>query len=871
MWFLLALMMGATSDGGAPDEACARRDAASCRVQGLSFLNDDAGVSLADTAFDAGCQWGDGVSCRLSAELLDAAPDLPRSERTIAALVEEGCHLGDARACLWLGDVLRLDGLDASPALERARTLSRAACESNDLDACEPWFQAGLRLGVFTETERARLAGRWCTRGATWACSALGDAYWRGTGVFENRSEGRKLGLEGCAANVPLGCQVVAQASMLDGDWAAAARAAEVACRARLADSCTILGSLTRTGRGVPEDEADGEALLARGCRLGSAEGCTRLVEAKTLGEDQRRQLMELGCRYGSVPSCAQRMALDPPLVGAPLEHALRLRCDTGKDFHSCAELGLLLVRGPDRVKRADEARALLDAACRESELDACRELRDAASPDVRRGALGRLCEAKDLSSCSALVTELRQVGPRERSYHWQSWVSGCALGLGEACGGLRELVPALRPLEQRVALDRLAPACRAGNVEVCLSVEALGTSQREDTRFAAAVLCREGKTDRCLSLAQQAVTTGTPLVAAWAYGFACRQHDEAACRELGFFSRPDFLRLRTLFARGKRHADEARQWFEAALFARRFQTGTPIPDGLTRFFMSADAEASLQPWRARTNAAVDAWLKGIDANGRAFLRELDLCARLTSVGVSHAVLQVPVPFQVTDPLLHLDGARPGAETTQFELCDVRWRVLRKDGTVHAEGRLEPLPNYSGFQPIIYTALTDETRASATRWPMTGPYAVGVEVVAGLPATDERFLVDTTGVRIKAQLVPDETFEWGVRLALNLPTGKRNPLAVQVGIGTLFGVVTARPVQWRVLNLWLDLWALFEPFGFAVVPAASTAVAFELGRQEVALEAGLRFAIPVAWSDDALRPRPWSPAPFLGVTWRPSL
>lgn len=871
MFFLVALVAAAAVDGGTPPEpTCLPKVPAGCRALGQWYLERDAGSPLlADQAFDAGCQAGDAVSCRLDAELLDQVPDVPRTERTVTALLEDACDKRDAPSCVWLGDVRRLAEVDATPALQRARELTRAACEANDLDACQPFYEASVRLGLLTATEQARSVGRWCTRGALWACSALGDAYWRGTGVFEDRLEARKLAAEGCAAEVPLGCQVVAQAAMADGDWAAAVAPARLACRARLAESCTILGQLTRTGRGVGEDETEGEALLARGCRLGSADGCTRLVEAKTIGEEQRRALMDIGCRFGSVPSCAQRMALEPPLSGPPLEHALKLRCDTGADFHSCGVLGQLLLHPGG--KRDVEARALLLEACRHDELDACRELRDAPLVEQRRTALAHLCDASDAPSCRGLVAELRHVGPRERSYYWTSWVSACALAVQDGCAGLRELTPALRPLEQRVALDRLSKPCRDGGVEPCRTVEELGAAQREDTRFASAVLCREGKTDRCLSLADQALRAQTPLVAAWALGFACRQKDEQACGEVRSFGRPDFLRLRAIFARGKRHQDEAKQWFEAALFSRRFQVGETLPDGLTRFFFEPDSREPLKAWREKTNAAVGAWLEGVDANGRAFLRETDLCARLTSVGISHASLQLPVDFVVVDPLLHLEGATPGAVSTRYEVCDQRWRVLRKDGTVHGEGALTPKPNYSAFEPISYTALTEATASSETRWPLTSVYGVGVDVTAGIPASDERFLVDTTGVRLRVQLVPDETLEVGVRVGLNLPTGKRNPFAAQVGIGTLFGVVTRRPFQWRVVNVWVDLWALFEPFGFAVVPSLSSALAFELGKQELAVELGVRLAIPVAWTDDALRPRPYLPAPFLGLTWRPPL
>ncbi|RMG19755.1 MAG: sel1 repeat family protein [Deltaproteobacteria bacterium] len=125
------------------------------------------------------------------------------------------------------------------------------------------------------EPKRARaLYAEACEAGLLAACSNLGRLLLYGRGGPADPLRAGELFRRACEAGLPAACTNLGVTQARLGNEEAAARAYEVACRARHARACHYLAQRYERGRGVPKDPERAHALYLRACWLGHGPAC---------------------------------------------------------------------------------------------------------------------------------------------------------------------------------------------------------------------------------------------------------------------------------------------------------------------------------------------------------------------------------------------------------------------------------------------------------------------------------------------------------------------------------------------------------------------------------------------------------------------
>lgn len=228
------------------------------------------------------------------------------------------------------------------------------------------WEQAcaeGLRDGCRTLLVRQ---SNNCREGFAWSCNEQGILLAQGTlvagdagGAAASFARACELGLAAGCANVDTlaagGAEFDRASTSLAYAWAYQdATPLSEGCDSSDPESCYLLASAHRDGRGVTRDDALARELFARSCELGWAAGCSSLAEIYLRGDG---------------------VAVDSVRAADGFSQA----CDAGEAM-SCLRLGLMYRLGQGLAPDPNRAIALMQQACAMGLADACQMLEQTAS-----------------------------------------------------------------------------------------------------------------------------------------------------------------------------------------------------------------------------------------------------------------------------------------------------------------------------------------------------------------------------------------------------------------------------------------------------------------------------------------------------------
>jgi TPR repeat protein len=245
----------------------------------------------------------------------------------------------------------------------RGRSFARARteCSEGDTNAC--WSLGNLYEGgypdVINNWRALEAYRRACQDGYARACTSLGAAYKNGRGAVQDLSRAFDLYQAGCEGGDPFGCE--------------------------------ILAGLYARGDGVPPDPARGRALWQRACDVanpekkgwgGAGQFCRTLAIALEVGDplprdvDHAIALHERACKSDEYNSCwraAQLLLAREPAQTARAIPLLRKACEGFNTHEACVQLGEMYRRGDGVRRDVASARTLLESACNDGFLPACR------------------------------------------------------------------------------------------------------------------------------------------------------------------------------------------------------------------------------------------------------------------------------------------------------------------------------------------------------------------------------------------------------------------------------------------------------------------------------------------------------------------
>ena len=210
----------------------------------------------------------------------------------------------------------------------------RQACSKHQWNACKTWV---------------RVLNDVCQDGSGAACFTMGRILNEGHIVPSNpEMAGESFG-RACDLGVRKAC-----ASLIEFARRGGQAVFERACDRGHGASCFILGSLSSSGRGVPQDAARAFRLFERSCADQWWRGCGRLGASYLVGQgtpaDPAKALeyFEKGCGGGNAGSCIEAGKLYHRGIGTLPNDELALKklqqaCDLGLQS-ACKELGSLTV-----------------------------------------------------------------------------------------------------------------------------------------------------------------------------------------------------------------------------------------------------------------------------------------------------------------------------------------------------------------------------------------------------------------------------------------------------------------------------------------------------------------------------------------------
>jgi uncharacterized protein len=343
----------------------------------------------------------------------------------VAPRLQQGCDAGHAGSCAALGRKLRGGhGIAADPA--RANALFERACSLSDVGACVALATPAYE-GTLTHEELQRVLGLYqtlCIAGSAPACSLSGVFYFGGkAGIPADPARGRKFFDQGCSAGDKLGC-LLRDAPLGTGRDPRDPHSVEVLqalCDLSSGLACTILGGAYYDGDWVPRDRARAAQLFERGCDAASSLACVlvagQYVDGNGVAKDEPRAMHYYGlaCEQGQGGACfALGLAHIQAAYGMSEDHAagaalLEKGCHLGNE-DSCAAWAEMLRTGDGVPLDVDQAKTVLDDACRAGSADGC----------ARRGAM---------------AYEEGRVTDGLRLLH-----QACSLGLAKACDAVSKL-----------------------------------------------------------------------------------------------------------------------------------------------------------------------------------------------------------------------------------------------------------------------------------------------------------------------------------------------------------------------------------------------------------------------------------------------
>lgn len=859
------------------EKQCAAREAKACLALGQAQSSTDVRQALA--AFDAGCRLGSASSCLKAGRLLDNADGLARDTAEVRRYFREACTAESATGCLLSARVERAEGGDARTPLARAIALARPACDGGDLDACAVYLYAteDTEPPPLSGEERATLAGRWCNRGANWACGRLALSFYSGEGVKRDGLEAARLGRLACDKGERLGCLAVALVALDGGRLDEALKPAQSACAANVPAACVIEGGLRLKGKGgAPRDSQAGWALIERGCQGGEPDACDMVRGEKTLDAGRREHATDVGCRLGSAECCRAVLRRAPAPTGQTLAAALQVVCKaTPPDLAACTSLGELQVKGEGLPKDEAAGVALLERVCltpaTPEATRACQALVPVAPAPLRWRALTVLCRPLERGShdwCTQLVRELDGAPAAQRATAFPAYSVACGRGDAKACTEVERQSETVSEDEGSLGFRAVSEGCReSGFLEACRAARVLGRRLGRDVRFIAQAECAAGQGAPCLEVAGD----GTDEEAVWALDGACRAGLRKGCVRLDELALPDIAALKAGFARDALSKQSVADTLRGALLAFLL-THPPSQPGLPR----RDDHAALDRWRASRAADARRWFESLPRRDTLRLvRDAAACHSLVKAGLPADALQLEMSVSVrlapgSFTFVFSDDTAGGSfdvedGTARLPVCADRWgeqtQVFGMPGPVQYRGALVPNDDFSRFEPLRDGAEASESPAPAA---FRSRYGLAVEFALPVPTGGSTVTLSNGVALIRAAYLAQKTLDPSIRISLSFPAGGNTPFAVQAGLGTVLGTMDQASFRWRLLTAFVDAWFTLDTFRFALVPGVGTQLALSLGGAELDLEVGLRLPIAVAW-DDGVGPPPLQPMPFAAL------
>lgn len=249
------------------DAGCKKDSASGCYQLGLMVAQGEGGEPDKRRGVELwrrGCELGDGVACRKTAESYVEGTVGIKNGDLAYAYAKQGCEQRDESSCaMWK----RLGGKPrvlTAPAGSEIAVLIQACEQQNDARAC---FAVGERFdkgdGTDVNKEKAAASYRFaCQKGDMRGCHNLGVMLINAEGIPADRPNGLILLNKSCEAGQRASCdQMVKLLTVL--------------CSRNDGDACTILGRLYIKGeKGLETSVTKGVEYLRRGCSAGDKDGC---------------------------------------------------------------------------------------------------------------------------------------------------------------------------------------------------------------------------------------------------------------------------------------------------------------------------------------------------------------------------------------------------------------------------------------------------------------------------------------------------------------------------------------------------------------------------------------------------------------------
>lgn len=322
IFLLISQVMAATCDSmEACTQACQAGKADACTTLGDSLVKGQ--LLEAVHWWEQGCALGDGRACANRGVVLMQQHDAVGA----ATWFEKACTLSSGNGCYMLGS-LYLEGQGMPKDMAKVTALYDRACSLSWAKACTSLAMIqGIPTGL-TYFEKA------CTYGDSWSCYHLGNAYQTAT-------------------NVPL-------------DLAHAAQLYTQACDRGMVEACVPLAGILSDDTYTKQDVTRAEVLYKRACDRKIAAGCEGLSWVlHTRGElPGALAALEQGCQLGSAAACAEAGQLHLSAKDWGGAVILLDQACSGKVAESCEALGLLYKKGMGVERDKLKAETLHTQAC---------------------------------------------------------------------------------------------------------------------------------------------------------------------------------------------------------------------------------------------------------------------------------------------------------------------------------------------------------------------------------------------------------------------------------------------------------------------------------------------------------------------------
>ena len=397
------------------DRACKTvHDTEACRIAAAAHEEGLVGqaarsASMASQHYDRACRADDAGACSgLARMTLLASDSTPQAREQALATLQNACDRREAMACGDLG-LLYARGLGGVPVdtkraeqlFAKAKEGLTASCKKEDpprscerlgdaigkgpeaeaayVRACDAGLpRACATLGMMhldsaPEDARARLADA-CGLGQMNACGALGHMFVIGAGGAADKKLGLARLNEACAAKVWEACDEVAQ---LETDKKRAFELLDGACKAGHGPACTryamMLGDVKEMPRAL--------GLLEAACDSRSEPNACAVLARHYWRGARPADLFKAASRADS--GCAANSAKACHVLGEIMErHSIIGRDDAARTHHKkacelglavgCTSLARMYVDGRGGPRSLEEAKKLLERACKNGQEDAC-------------------------------------------------------------------------------------------------------------------------------------------------------------------------------------------------------------------------------------------------------------------------------------------------------------------------------------------------------------------------------------------------------------------------------------------------------------------------------------------------------------------